>query len=71
MNKYVVNVCRIGYGHLDLEVEADSENEAMEIALDNAGNESFVENQSEYEVGYVESCEVFNYTPLRKKVEDE
>ena len=70
MNKYVVNVLRIGYGSLDLEVEADNEDEAVEIALDNAGNESFVENLSEYEVGYVESCEVFNYTPLRKRVED-
>ncbi len=70
MNKYVVNVLRIGYGSLDLEVEADNEDEAVEIALDNAGNELFSENHSEYEVGYVESCEAFNYTPLRKRVED-
>jgi len=73
MNKYVVSVCRIGYGHLDLEVEADSENEAVEIALDNAGNELFVENHSVYEAGYVESCEMFNCDEeaLRKRVEDE
>jgi|TARA_Y100000296_G_scaffold8585_1_gene10120 hypothetical protein len=73
MNKYVVNVLRIGYGSLDLEIEADNEDEAVEIALDNAGNESFVENLSEYEVGYVEGCEVFNCNEeaLRKRVEDE
>ena len=73
MNKYVVNVLRIGYGSLDLEIEADNEDEAVEIALDNAGNESFSEHHSEYESGYVESCEVFNCDEeaLRKRVEDE
>ena len=52
--KYIVSVTRIGYGGLDLEVEADSEDKAKEIALDQAGGESFSEHHSEYQVDQVE-----------------
>ena len=60
MTKYVVNVCRIGYGSLDLDVEADNEDQAVDIALDNAGGESFAEDYSEYEAGYVEPLDKEN-----------
>jgi len=51
--KYVVSVTRIGYGGLDLEVDADSEDKAKEIALDQAGGESFSEHHSDYQVDQV------------------
>ena len=51
--KNVVSVTRIGYGGLDLEVDADSEDKAKEIALDQAGGESFSEHHSDYQVDQV------------------
>jgi hypothetical protein len=51
--KYIVSVTRIGYGGLDLEVEADSEDYAKQFALDQAGGESFSEHHSEYQVDRV------------------
>lgn len=51
--KYIVSVTRIGYGGLDLEVEADSEDKAKEIALNQAGGESFSEHHSDYQVDQV------------------
>ena len=48
--KYIVSVTRIGYGGLDLEVEADSEDKAKEIALELAPSELFSEHHSEYQV---------------------
>ena len=51
--KYVVSVTRIGYGGLDLEVDADSEDKAKEIALDQAGGESFSEHHSDYQFDQV------------------
>jgi len=56
--KYIVSVTRIGYGGLDLEVEADSEDKAKEIALDQAGGESFSEHHSQYQVDQVAFAEV-------------
>ena len=51
--KYIVSVTRIGYGGLDLEVEADSEAKAKEIALNQAGGELFSEHHSDYQVDQV------------------
>ena len=51
--KYIVSVTRIGYGGLDLQVEADSEDKAKEIALDQAGSHAFSEHHSEYQVDQV------------------
>jgi len=51
--KYIVSVTRIGYGGIDLEVDADSEDKAKEIALDQAGGESFSEHHSDYQVDQV------------------
>ena len=47
--KYTVSVTRIGYAHLDIEVEASSPDEAEDKALDQAGNHLFSEHSSEYE----------------------
>lgn len=49
MAKYIVNVCRIAYGNLDIEVEANSPEQAEEKALNEAGNHLFSEHSSEYE----------------------
>ena len=51
--KYIVSVTRIGYGGLDLQVEADSEDKAKEIALNQAGGELFSEHHSDYQVDQV------------------
>lgn len=55
MPKFTVAVMRIGYACQDMEVEAANEEEAKEVALDHAGNESFSEHHSEYKVDYVTS----------------
>jgi hypothetical protein len=47
--KYKVNVTRIGYANLDIEVEADNPEDAERKALDTAGNHLFSEHHSEYE----------------------
>ena len=47
--KYTVSVTRIGYAHLDIEVEASSPEEAEQKALDEAGNHLFSEHSSDYE----------------------
>jgi hypothetical protein len=64
--KYIVSVTRIGYGGLDLEVEADSEDKAKEIALNQAGGESFSEHHSDYQID--QAFEVINLTPSRTTV---
>ncbi len=49
MPKYKVHVCRTAYSHLDIEVEADSPEQASDKALDEAGDHSFpTESSSEY-----------------------
>lgn len=46
-----VEVSRTGVGNIDIEIEgAISERDAAERALDEAGNHSFSEHDSEYEV---------------------
>jgi len=64
--KYIVMVTRIGYGCLDLEVEADSEDKAKEIALELAPSELFSEHHSEYQID--QAFEVINLTPSRTAV---
>jgi hypothetical protein len=60
MDKYIVSVGRIGYGGIDIEVEAGNENEARNIALDIAPGESFSEHHSDYEVHQVEKVKSTN-----------
>lgn len=49
MSKYRVNVSRIAYGNLDIDVEAANEREALRIAEEEAGNHLFNEHTSEYQ----------------------
>jgi len=49
MPKYKVHVCRTAYSHLDIEVEANDPNQAIDKALNEAGDRSFpTETSSEY-----------------------
>ena len=49
MPKYRVHVCRIAYSHLDIEVKAKNQKEAMQKAEAKAGDYLFPnENTSEY-----------------------
>ena len=50
MVKWLVSVARTGYGLTDIEVVADTKEEAEEIALESAGGISFTEHGSDYEV---------------------
>jgi hypothetical protein len=51
MPNYYVDVFRTGYALLTLLVEADSEENAKEKALEEAGNHFYNEHTSEYDVG--------------------
>jgi len=48
LETYEIEVCRIGYGHKTIEVEATSQEEAEQIALDEAGSYEFSEKDAEY-----------------------
>ena len=48
--KFIVNVCRIGYGFAQFKVEAATAEEANAVALDEAGNFCFSESSADYEV---------------------
>jgi len=49
MPRYKVDVCRTSHSHLDIEVEADDAEQAIEKAIEEAGDHSFpTENSSEY-----------------------
>lgn len=47
--KYEVSITRIGYANRRFEVEADSELEAQEKAMDMAGDYDFSEGDADYE----------------------
>ena len=66
MPTYKVHICRIGYSHLDITVEASSEAKAGKNAQYLAGNYVFPsENHSEYTVeGITKIEEVTNIDPL-------
>ena len=49
MKKYEVSVTRIGYAHTTIEVEAESEEQAEQKAIDMAGNYDFSEHDADYE----------------------
>ena len=50
MAKWIVSVGRTGFSGSDIEVVAATEESAEEIALDSAGDISFTEHESRYEV---------------------
>lgn len=53
MPKFNVTVSRAGYSSADFEVEAKSETEAEQKALEKAGNHEFREKDANYEVDNV------------------
>jgi hypothetical protein len=54
MGKWIVPVCRIGYAVREIEVEADSATQAIEIAQDAAGGLEFSEHSSEYKAEFAQ-----------------
>jgi hypothetical protein len=54
MKKYKITVLRIGYAFKEIEVEADSQEEAKAAALEVAGGEEFSENNAEYEINNIQ-----------------
>lgn len=53
--KYKVTVSRISYSARTIEVEAESDIEAYDKALDEAGNYEFSESNADYEVESIEA----------------
>lgn len=63
--KYKIPLVRIGYGFHIAEIEAESQDEAEQIALDNAGDYEYSEKSSEYEIEGVSKM-----PPNRSKILD-
>jgi hypothetical protein len=58
MPNFKVAVCRVGYSHKILEIEAENEKMANNIALDSAGGYEFTENDYDYKIiGTIEEAE--------------
>lgn len=55
--KYKVTVTRTSYASREHVIEADSEEEATQKALDEAGDYEYSEKDAEYEVQYVEKID--------------
>lgn len=56
MKTYRVTVRRTSYSERIIEVEAKSEVEAHEKAINEAGDYEFSEHNADYEVDYIEEC---------------
>lgn len=56
MTKYIVTVTRTSYSSRDIEVEATSELEAKEKAIDEAGDYEFSEKSADYEAENVKKA---------------
>lgn len=52
--KYQVSLVRIGYGFNTIEIEAESEGEARDKALDQAGDHEYSEKTAEYDIDTIE-----------------
>jgi len=50
LETYNIEVCRIGYSFKTIEVDATSQKEAEELALDEAGSHEFSEKDAEYKI---------------------
>lgn len=48
MSRFLVKVTRISYAFRDIVVEAENEKEAMDKALNQAGDQEFSERSAEY-----------------------
>lgn len=63
--KYVVAICRTGYGFKNIEVEAVDENEARELAINDAGNHEFSEKDADYSTNGVTLAENYEKNKLK------
>ena len=52
--KYEVDITRVSYANITFSVEANSQEEAKELALDQAYNTGWCEDSAEYEVNSIE-----------------
>ena len=50
LKSFDVPVCRVGYGFATITVMAHNDEEAEQLALDEAGNHEFSEKNSEYQI---------------------
>jgi len=50
MPKFQVTICKISYSTIDIEVDAATESNAEELALAEAGDHVFSEDNADYEV---------------------
>lgn len=58
MAKFKVKVTRIGYSATTIEIEAENEEQAKELAVDEAGGHEFPgEYASDYEADHIEKLE--------------
>jgi hypothetical protein len=53
MPKYIVTMCRVSFGHHDIEVEADCPDDAEDKAHNDAGNHLYKERSCRYEIDHV------------------
>jgi len=57
--KFKVEVCRISYGFNEVEVEAETPEQAKEVALEVAGNYLYSESNAEYTTDGVTEKETY------------
>ena len=50
MSKYEIDVCRISYEFSKVIIDASSEREATEVAIENAGDYLYIGKSSDYDV---------------------
>lgn len=64
--KYTIDITRTGYSTKSFEVEAETQQEAMDLAIEEAYNTSFVEDDADYDVINVRKTkkEIHFYTNL-------
>lgn len=48
--KYKINVCRIGYAFATIEVEAENQEQAEALAIEEAPNHDFSEKDADYQI---------------------
>jgi hypothetical protein len=65
--KYIVPICRTSFSFREIEVEANSTEEAGRIALDTAGNFEYSEKDADYEInGEIQPIPVFENNAYKK-----
>ena len=57
MAKFKIEVARISYASRIIEIEADTEEQAKEKAIDEAGNYEFSEHDADYKTEWIKKIE--------------